>query len=112
MRSTEERIKMMHKRAAEMQKKREKMLLAGMGIVSAFLGIILIAFTGYSIGAPGAVTDAAMAGASMLAENAGGYVLVAVAAFFAAVMITVVCLKYRKNRNILNVIGPDGEKND
>ncbi len=62
MRSTEERIKLMHKRSEELLKRREKMTLAAMGTVSAFLGIILIIFTGYSIGAPGAVTDTAMAG--------------------------------------------------
>ena len=96
MRSNEERINLMHRRAEELQKKREKMILAGMGVASAFLGIILIVFTGYSIGAPGAVTDVAMAGTSMLADSAGGYVLVAVAAFFAAVLATEVCLKHRK----------------
>ena len=96
MRSNEERINLMHRRAEELQKKREKMILVGMGTVSAFLGIILIVFTGYSIGALGAVTDAAMAGTSMLADSAGGYVLVAVTAFFAAVLATEFCLKHRK----------------
>ena len=105
MRSNEERIYLMHRRAEELQKKREKMVLAGMGIASAFLGIILIAFTGYSIGAPVAVTDAAMAGASMLADSAGGYVLVAVLAFFVAVMATVVCLRYRKTKHDIELNG-------
>ena len=98
MRSTEERIDLMHRRAEELRKRREKVILAGIGTMSALLGIILIVFTGYSIGAPGTVTDTAMAGTSLLSESAGGYVLVAVAAFFAAVLCTVAYLKYRKRK--------------
>ena len=35
-------------------------------------------------------------GAMLLYENAGGYVLVGVAAFAAAVVITVACIRYRE----------------
>ena len=95
MRTSEERIKQMHKRADEMQKKHDKRVLAGMGSLSALFGIVLIAFSVNAIGAQGAITDAAMAGSSLLAENAGGYVLVAVASFSAAVLATSAILKAR-----------------
>ena len=95
MRTSEERIKQMHKRADEMQKKHDKRVLAGMGSLSALLGIVLIAFSVYTIGAQGAITDAAMAGSSLLTENSGGYVLVAVASFSAAVLATSAILKAR-----------------
>ena len=98
MRSSEERIKRMHGRAEELQKEHEKRKLAGVGTLSAFLGILLIAVSVYTIGAPGAITDAAMAGSSLLSENAGGYVLVAVISFTAAVLITALCLKSRMRK--------------
>ena len=98
MRSTEERINLMHRRTEELRKRRERMILAGMGSVSAFLGLILLVVTVYSAEAPGAITDAAMAGTSMLADSVGGYVMVAVVSFIVAVVITATCLKYRQEK--------------
>ena len=98
MRSTEERINLMHQRTEELRNRREKRILAGMGSVSAFLGLFLLMFTVYSVGAPGAITDAAMAGTSMLADSVGGYVMVAVVSFIVAVVITAACLKYHQGK--------------
>ena len=93
MRTAEERIKRMHNRTEELRKKHEKRVLTGIGTLSAFLCFVLIAFSVYTIGTPGAITDAAMAGSSMLADSAGGYVLVAVISFTVAVLATAFCLK-------------------
>ena len=98
MRSAEERIDRMHKRVKELKKKYEKTVLAITGTLSAFLGIILIAVSVYIIGGAGVITDTAMAGSSMLAESAGGYVLVAVISFTVAVLITAFCLKSRMRK--------------
>ncbi len=98
MRSTEERINLMHRRTEELLNRREKRIMTGMGSVSAFLGLILVVFTVYSVGVPGAITDAAMAGTSMLADSVGGYVMVAVISFIVAVVITATCLKYRQGK--------------
>ncbi len=99
MRSTEERISLMHRRTEELQKRHEKRILIGMGSVSALLGLILLVVTVVSVGAPGAITDAAMAGTSMLADSVGGYVMVAVISFIAAVVITATCLKKRRGKS-------------
>ena len=98
MRSKEERIDRMHKRVQEMKKRHEKTVLAVMGTLSAFLGIILIAASVYTIGGSGVITDTAMAGSSMLAESAGGYVLVALISFTVAVLITAFCLRSRMRK--------------
>ena len=45
MRSTEERINLVHRRTEELRIRREKRILAGMGSVSAFLGLFLLMFT-------------------------------------------------------------------
>ena len=104
MRSTEERINLMHSRVEEMHRGHEKKLVAALGSASVLLGLLLIVFMAYSIGTPGAITDTAMAGTSMLSDSVGGYVLVAVTSFIAAVLITVACLKMQqKNKK------PSGE---
>ena len=98
MRSAEERIDRMHKRTEELKKRHKMTVLVGTGTLSAFLGIILIAVSVYIIGGSGVITDTAMAGSSMLAESAGGYVLVAVISFTAAILITAFCLKSRMRK--------------
>ena len=93
MRSSEERIKQMHNRVSEMKKKHDKRVLVGMGSLSAILCLVLILYSVHVIGAPGAITDTAMAGSSLLSENAGGYVLVAVVSFSLAVLVTTALIK-------------------
>ena len=93
MSTAEERIERMHKRAEQLQKNHDKKVVNALGTLSAFTGLLLIAVSVYIIGVPGAVTDAAMAGSSLLSENAGGYVLVAVISFTVAVLVTALCLK-------------------
>ena len=93
MRTSEERIKQMHERAAELQEKHDKRVLAGMGSLSAVLGLVLIVFSINVIGAHGEISDAAMAGSSLLSANVGGYVLVAVVSFSAAVLATSAVIK-------------------
>ena len=96
MRSTEERIDLMHAKVQEMHRVHDKKLITVLGGASVLMALILIVFTAYMVGAPGAITDTAMAGTSMLSESAGGYVLVAVVSFIVAVMITVACLKMQQ----------------
>ena len=96
MRSTEERIDLMHAQVKEMRRDHEKKLTRVLGSASVLVALALIIVTAYVIGSPGELTDTAMAGTSMLSESAGGYVLVAIVSFLAAVMITVVCLRMQQ----------------
>ena len=109
MSTNEERIERMHKRAEQMKEKHEKRVVKALGTLSAFLCVLLITVSVYTIGVPGAIADADMAGSSMLAESAGGYVLVAVISFMVAVLVTSLCIKLqmRKRGDLQN--GADNE---
>ena len=93
MRTDTERIVLMHQRAQELENQK---MLRIWGSVSLCLFVILLA-TIIRIDVPfQSVLNSGFAGSSLLGESAGGYVLVAVISFVAAVCITVYCL--RRNR--------------
>ena len=96
MRTIQERIEILHHRAAEIRKQKEKRKLTAAGCVSACLFVILAAFLAQTNGLAECVTENRFAGASMLSAGTGGYVLVAVLSFAAAVVITVICMKWKK----------------
>ena len=97
MRSDEERIRLMHERAHELKRRRDKMIMTASVALSSGLFMLLIGIivrfakpaTGY--------TGSPYAGASLLDSSVvGGYVLTALIAFMAGVIITVVIRKYRE----------------
>ena len=93
MRTDEERIAILHKRAEKLEAQK-KMCLGGSA--SGALLILLLAVI-VKIDVPlQSILDGSMAGSSLLGESAGGYVLVAVVSFAAAVCITVYCLRKRR----------------
>ena len=94
MRSNEERIRLMHERAAGLQKKKEGRLLLSAGGISTALFALLIGLTIYLQGLTGYAGDQFTA-SSMLSESAGGYVLVAVVFFMLGVLITALLKKYQ-----------------
>lgn len=95
MMDTGQRVVLAKGRARQMRRRREKRLTGRLSLVSAALCCCLIYGLGYFSGkSPGAVQD--MNGATMLLENAGGYVLVGVLCFIAAVVITVLCIRSRE----------------
>ena len=99
MRTEEERRERLRQRAAVLQRQRNRRQLAGFGSASAFLMVLLMASLvqmGVLSNGFHSVTDGGLAGSSLLGESAGGYVLAAVIAFFAGVIVTALCLKYRK----------------
>ena len=66
--------------------------------MSVVLCCCLIYGLGYFSGSsPGTVQG--LSGATMLLENAGGYVLVGVLCFIAAVVITVLCIRAKERNN-------------
>ena len=95
MRTQDERIELLHMRAAEIEKKRNRLRAAGWGSVSACLCMLLAACLYYSESAFHNAVDTQLNGSSLLGESAGGYVLAAVAAFFIGVIITSLIFRYR-----------------
>ena len=95
MRTPEERVLALHARMDALLRARERRKTSFLGAGSALLALCLLLV----IGAAGAVhpggTAGLYSGAVMLFENAGGYVLVAVLAFMAGVVITVALLRRR-----------------
>ena len=98
MRTPEERVLAVHARMDALRRARERRKTGILGMGSALLALCLLLV----IGAAGAVhpggTAGLYSGATMLFENAGGYVLVAVLAFMSGVVITAALLRRRFKR--------------
>ena len=100
MRTTEERIELMHIRAKEMKRDVSRRRLAGFGSASALLLVVLFAVMWQMNGFAVSISNDPFTGSSLLSENAGGYVLAAVIAFFIGVIITALIFRYRnKGKN-------------
>ena len=95
MRTAEERIAALHMRMAALREKQErrKTLALGAGCAGLCGGLSLLVFGGSAAcgGTAGAYT-----GATMLFEDAGPYVLLALIAFMAGVIITALCIRFRR----------------
>ena len=101
MRTTEQRIAVLHQRARQLRRRQEKTALYGLASLSLLLSVLLVRLTVGSAGYFSGITGDALTGASLLDESIGGYVLAAVLAFMAGVSITVAVIHYR-NRNDKN----------
>ena len=90
MRTTEDIVRAVHKRTETLRKRREKaqMILTG-GAGAILAGLLLLMISSFS-GFQHKVNSAGFAGASLLSDSAGGYVLAAVIAFMAGVIVMVV----------------------
>ncbi len=94
MKTTEELILAVHARAATLRRKR----IASAGAASGALMVALAALIGRLGGLTHRPAAEGYAGASMLSEDAGGYVLAAVLAFMLGVVVTVACVQGRKRK--------------
>ena len=93
MRTDEERLLLLHKRA---QKLEDKKMSKIWGTVSACLLVMLVSAI-VQVDIPfQSINSSGFAGASLLGESAGAYVLVAVVSFVVAVGITLICIRKRK----------------
>lgn len=103
MKTEQERIESMHARAAEIRRQRERqstMMLSALSMIL-FAGLVTVLAR---ISALHQIADSeGMTGSSLLDSSAGGYVLIAVIAFTLGAVITVLCLKGRKNKGNLPV---------
>ena len=92
---TETRVAMVTRRVNVLHGKRENRLTAMLSMLCLMLTSGLVAEIG-ALGGRGQGRVTGLYGTTMLFEDAGGYVLVGVLAFVAAVVITVLCIRYRE----------------
>ena len=97
MRTAEERIEALHSRMENLQQAKERRIDALLGAGCGMLTILLAALI-FVNGSSNGATAGIYSGATMLLEDAGGYVLAAVAAFMVGVIVTAVILGARKRQ--------------
>lgn len=99
LKTTSEQITAMHERARLLRRARDKTINTVLGAVSFLMLAGIVVLAAVSGGGLHPVGNTGHAGSSLLYEGAGGYVLVAVISFMAAVVITVLCMRWnRKNK--------------
>ena len=94
----EERIRELHNRAEKLQRAADGRRLAVLGSVSVFFAALLTVSLNLIGGLSENIRESSFTGASLLSSDSGGYVLVAVLAFFAGVFITVLIFSNRKKQ--------------
>ena len=99
MRTNEERIQALHARMASLQRARERRKTSMIGTVSFVLTVCLLFMVFGGGGTHPGGAAGLYSGATMLFEGAGPYVLIAVVAFMAGVIVTVALIKNRKKEN-------------
>ncbi len=98
MMDTGQRVECVKRRVLEKGRNWEKCMIQRLSLSFVALCCCLIYSVGHFSGrSPGSVQG--LSGATMLFENAGGYVLVGVVCFIAAAVITVLCLRSRGKNN-------------
>lgn len=95
MYDTETRVTMVVRRVNVLHRKRENRLTAMLSMLCLMLTVSLTGTIG-AFGGQGQGSVTELYGATMLFEDMGGYVLVGVLTFVAAVAITVLCIRYRE----------------
>lgn len=95
MYDTARRVVLVKKRAREIRRRRQR---REVGSLSALCMLLLAALmrTADTVVGPGMAAAQGSFGAMLLREDAGGYVLVGVVAFAAAVLLTAVCMRLRE----------------
>ena len=92
MYDTARRVALVKQRVRENTRRRQRRGIYGLSAMCMLLFAALMQAAGTVVG-PGQPEAWGVFGAMLLREDAGGYVLVGVAAFAAAVVLTVVCMR-------------------
>ena len=98
MYDTERRVALVKQRVRENTRRRQRREVGGLSAVCLLLLAALMQTVG-TVVAPGQTAAWGSFGAMLLRQDAGGYVLVGVVSFAAAVVITVLCFRLRKREN-------------
>ena len=95
----EERIASLHRKMAARRRMKERRKTALYGTASCLLLTCMVLMIGIFGGTHQASTASLYSGATLLFEDVGGYVLMAVVAFMAGVCVTVVCMRNRHHED-------------
>ena len=98
MYDTVRRVALVKQRVRENTRRRQRREVGGLSAVCLLLLAALMQTAG-TVVAPGQTAAWGSFGAMLLREDAGGYVLVGVVCFAAAVVITVLCFRLRNREN-------------
>ena len=97
MYDTATRVGLVKKRVRQKRRRQEKRILCSLSVLCLLLSVSLVGTIGALTGF-GHAAALSMYGSILLHEDAGGYVLVGLFSFAAAVIITVLCIKYRDRK--------------
>ena len=98
MYDTAKRVALVKQRVRENTRRRQRRGIYGLSAMCMLLFAALMQAAGTVVG-PGQPEAWGVFGAMLLREDAGGYVLVAVVSFAAAVVITALCFRLRSKEN-------------
>ena len=98
MYDTARRVALVKQRVRENTRRRQRRGIYGLSAACVLLCVVLMQTTGTVVG-QGQPAAWGVFGAMLLREDAGGYVLVAVVSFAAAVVITALCFRLRSKEN-------------
>ena len=96
MYDTARRVALVKQRVRENTRRRQRRGIYGLSAACMLLFAVMMQAVGTVVG-PGQPEAWGVYGAMLLREDAGGYVLVGVACFATAVVVTVFCTRLRKN---------------
>ena len=98
MYDTARRVALVKRRVHENTRRKQRRGIYGLSAVCMLLCAALMQAAGTVVG-PGQPEAWGAFGAMLLREDAGGYVLVGVVSFAAAVVVTVLCIRFRSREN-------------
>ena len=98
MYDTARRVALVKQRVRENTRRRQRRGIYGLSAACMLLFAVLTQAAGTVVG-PGQPEAWGVFGAMLLREDAGGYVLVAVVSFAAAVVVTALCFRLRSKEN-------------
>ena len=101
MYDTATRVALVKKRVCQKRCRQEKRVLCGLSAFCMVLSLSLMGALG-TIAGYGHSAAVSMYGSILLHEDVGGYVLVGVVSFTAAVLLTVLCVRYSRKRKESN----------
>ncbi|MEE3466808.1 MAG: hypothetical protein VZQ83_00050 [Eubacterium sp.] len=97
--TNEERVARLHQKMRVRRQMKERRKTRLYGAASCALLMCLVALVVLQGGVHQGTTASLYAGATMLFEDVGGYVLLAIVAFMAGVCVTVVCMRMKHHDN-------------
>ena len=98
MYDTARRVALVKQRVRENTRRRQRREVGGLSAACLLLLAALMQTAGTVVG-PGQTAAWGSFGAMLLRQDAGGYVLVGVVSFAAAVVVTVLCIRFRSREN-------------